>query len=78
LATGHYRGPPAEEYAEAYAWYADRSGEVATHFEAEVDGALALIREAPSRWPSYDARHRKLLLRRFTFLVIYREVEGHI
>ena len=66
----------SEEYGEAYAWYAVRSERVADRFEKEIASALERIVEAPKRWPAYDEMHRKLLLRRFPYLVVYREYDG--
>jgi len=67
-----------DEYAEAYARYASQSEAVAERFEREVVAGLALIGEDPGRWPSFDVKHRKLLLRRFPYLLIYREIRGRI
>ena len=61
------------EYSQAYAWYADHDLRVAERFEQEVAAALERIVQNPRRWPRYDDKHRKLILRRFPFLVIYRE-----
>ena len=61
------------EYGEAYAWYADRDPRTADRFEQEVESAVQRIVEGPHRWPRYDEKHRKLVLRRFPYVVIYRE-----
>jgi len=66
----------AAEYEEAFAWYFARSPQVATRFEHEVERALRLVVEAPARWPACDAVHRKILLRRFPYLLVYREHRG--
>ncbi len=66
------------EYEEAFAWYFSRSPGIATRFEHEVERALRLIIEAPVRWPACDEVHRKVLLRRFPYLVIYREHQGRL
>lgn len=66
----------AAEYVEAVAWYASRSEGIASRFEQEVERAVGLIDEAPHRWPPYDGVHRKILLRRFPYLLIYREHDG--
>lgn len=39
---------------------------------AAVDEAVALVAEAPSRWPRIDRRHHRFVLRRFPFSVVYR------
>ena len=66
------------EYREAYIWYADHDSRVADRFEQEVGYAIHCIFQDPHRWPRYDETHRKLLLRRFPYLVIYREHENRI
>ena len=61
------------EYNEAYLRYADHDPRAADRFEHEVESAVELILQDPHRWASYDEAHRKLLLRRFPYLLIYRE-----
>jgi len=61
------------EYREAYVWYAEHEPRAGDRFEQEVESAVRRIGEDPQRWPKYDERHRKLVLRRFPYLVIYRE-----
>ena len=58
----------------AFRWYRDRSETAAEAFLAELDRAIDLISEAPMRWPAYVHRTRRFLLRRFPFVVVYREV----
>jgi plasmid stabilization system protein ParE len=62
-----------QDYAEALAWYAERSQRAAHGFEAEFERAIQSIQESPQRFPSYDGRHRFYLMRRYPFQVIYRE-----
>ena len=68
----------ATEYIDAHSWYAARSAAIADRFEAAVAKGVQRIVEAPNRWPNYDVTHRKLLLRRFPYLLIYREAAVHI
>ena len=58
----------------AFRWYRDRSETAAEAFLAELDRAIDLILEAPMRWPAYLHRTRRFLLRRFPFIVVYRQV----
>ena len=62
-----------QDYAEALAWYAERSQRAARGFETEFERAIESISEAPRRFPSYDGKHRFYLMRRYPFQVIYRE-----
>ncbi len=41
-------------------------------FETELARTIALLRDAPLRWPPFGQGTRKALLRRFPFAVIYR------
>lgn len=60
------------EAEEAVRWYAQRSPAARSGFVAELDRAIALITEAPLRWPSYEAGTRRLVLRQFPFAIVYR------
>lgn len=63
----------AADYDAAFDWYLQRSPDAANEFAAEVDRALVQIRRAPGRWAIGESKTRRFLLRRFPFLVIYRE-----
>lgn len=62
---------------EAEGYYAARSEQAADNFWTEVQRGLALIREAPQRWPFHRRGTRRLALRRFPFSIIYR-LQGSI
>lgn len=65
--------PAALDEAEAAAaWYAERSPRAAAAFVAEVDRALALVAEAPERWSAHLLGTRRIPLRRFPYLIVYR------
>jgi plasmid stabilization system protein ParE len=73
-------GKPVEFHPEALAeaeaavaWYRERSPRAAEAFADEVAKAVASISEAPQRWPIFDAGFRRFPLRRFPYLVVYRE-----
>ena len=63
----------SEEYLAAFLWYFDRSETVAKRFAQELSRAIELIADAPHRWPEYSPGLRKFVLRRFPFIVVYRE-----
>ena len=63
----------ASEYDAAFDWYLQRSPEAALKFGAEFERALGEIARAPQRWASGSYNTRRFLLRKFPFLVIYRE-----
>jgi hypothetical protein len=57
----------------AFDWYLKRSLDAALDFDAEVDRALADIASAPHRWAAGLFSTRRYLLRRFPYILIYRE-----
>jgi plasmid stabilization system protein ParE len=61
------------EYDAAFDWYLERSTDAALKFDAEVNRAVGQISEAPERWASSAHFTRRFLLRRFPFVLIYRE-----
>ena len=73
-------GKPVEFHPEALAeaeaavaWYRERSLRAAKMFVSELERAVTAISEAPYRWPLFQAGCRRLPLRRFPYLVVYRE-----
>ena len=65
----------AAEYDAAFDWYLLRSPDAALRFSAEVDRALDEIGTAPQRWASGAFNTHRFLLRKFPFILIYREKE---
>jgi toxin ParE1/3/4 len=73
-----FHAEASTEYDAAFDWYHERSPDVALDFDAEVDHALAEIASAPHRWAVGPHSTRRYLLRRFPYILIYREREGDI
>lgn len=67
-----------DEYFDASAWYHARDPQAAINFEAVVDGALAEIADNPMRWPLIDRWHRRRVLTRFPYSIIYRVAADHV
>lgn len=64
------------DYLEAILWHVERSRRAAEGFEAEFARALADISASPHRFASCgDNRHRRFLLRRYPYQVVYRVEE---
>jgi plasmid stabilization system protein ParE len=59
-------------------WYAERSSVAADAFMAELDVAIDRICESPDRWSSYLHETRRYLMKRFPYLVVYREIEDKL
>ena len=68
-----FHNEAAAEYDVAFDWYLEHSPEAAHKFDFEVESALAQIVEGPKRWALGPLKTRRYLLRRFPFVVIYRE-----
>jgi len=73
-------GKPVEFHPEALAeaeaavaWYGERSLRAAEVFVSDLEKAIAAISEVPHRWPFFEAGYRRFPLRRFPYLLIYRE-----
>ena len=67
-----------EEWKSALAWYLERNETAAVNFVAEVDQTIDLIAASPQRWPRGLHGTRKLVLRRFPFVIVYRERETDV
>jgi plasmid stabilization system protein ParE len=63
----------AADYDAAFDWYLERSPDAARAFDAEFERALQEIALAPGRWARGSHQTRRFLLKRFPYLVIYRE-----
>jgi plasmid stabilization system protein ParE len=68
-----FHAEAALEAAEAHRRYAERSERAAERFLAELDRAVQNIGEFPERYPRHSHGARVFLLRRFPFLIIYKE-----
>jgi plasmid stabilization system protein ParE len=62
-----------KEARTAYRWYLRRSAAAAGRFKAALEAAIEQIVEAPERWPTYLHGTRYRPLRRFRFIVVYRQ-----
>jgi plasmid stabilization system protein ParE len=62
-----------EEAGAATDWYARRSRRAAERFLDELDAAVDQISRNPGQYPSYNFATRRMVLRRFPFVIIFRE-----
>ncbi len=67
----------AADYDAAFDWYLERSPDAARAFDTEFEHALGQIAQAPQRWARGSYQTHRFLLRRFPYLVIYREQGVH-
>lgn len=68
----------AAELESAFDWYLARDERVASGFLDEVSRAMEMITRAPQRWPVSTADVHKFVLRRFPFLIFYRDIPSMI
>lgn len=60
------------ELREATRWYRERAPDIAADFLNAIEAAVANIVSAPQRWP-VKGRWRRYYLRRFPYVIAYRE-----
>ena len=68
----------SEDYEAAFAWYFAHGGSIARDFEREVERCLRLIAENPLRWPKFDEKHRRMLVRKFPYSIVYELINQEI
>lgn len=65
--------PAAIEEAEAAVpWYAERNVRAAARFIGALEAAVAVVIQAPDRWPCFEDDTRRILLRGYPYVLIYR------
>lgn len=68
----------AIELEAAVDFYDRHSPGLGVDLRKEVEAAVERIRATPLRWSPYSKRTRRFLIRRFSYLVIYRELSTKI
>ena len=76
---------PVEFHPEAFAeleaaadYYERQVPGLARDLRKEIENAVKRIQSTPSRWSPYRKETRRILVRRFPYLVIYRELADKI
>ena len=67
-----------EETEAAIAWYEQRSGKAAEMLLDELDQAIKRASENPGQFPLHEYGTRRIVLRRFPYLVIFRETDTSV
>ena len=49
---------------------------MALDFEREVERGVRLIIQSPLRWPKFDAKRRRVILRKLPYSLIYEIIAG--
>jgi plasmid stabilization system protein ParE len=63
-----------KEARSAYRWYLRRSAWAAGRFQTALEAALEQIAQSPNRWAIYLHGTRYRSVRRFPFIVVYRQL----
>jgi len=66
------------EFDEAFHWYAERSGDAALSFAAEVELAIGKLAADPGRFPPTYAGCQQCLLHRFPYSIVFHRSAGKI
>jgi toxin ParE1/3/4 len=62
------------EARNAFRWYHRPSAHAASRFQTALETAVDQILQSPDRWPAYLYGTRYRVLRRFPFIVVYRQL----
>src|SRR5438105_1006319 len=69
----------AKEFRQARSWYARRSSRTALRFVEALNKGIEQLATLPNLWPFYDDRHQWFKLRKFPYLLVFRELDdGHL
>ena len=68
----------AVELRAAIEWYRTRSPRAGNEFVGELNQAIETILQLPTRWRRVFGPWRRYVLRRFPFLIVYRETSSGI
>jgi plasmid stabilization system protein ParE len=68
----------ADEVETSFKWYLTRGISAAEDFVQELCEAVDSIAAAPGRWPRSADGTRRVLLKRFPFIVYYRELPSTV
>lgn len=61
----------ADEVEHDRKWYRDRSDSAEEAFLRELDHAIAVVTDAPFRWPQYLAGTRRYVFQTYPFSLVY-------
>ncbi len=68
----------SRDVEDGLAFYLDRSLIAAERFLSEIEAALALVAEAPERWPLCRAGTRRYVMSAFPYSIVYRATTDEI
>jgi plasmid stabilization system protein ParE len=65
-----------EEIKSSFDWYQEQVKGLGHDFIQELDEAFSSIQSLPSTWPKMGQFHRRFILSRFPYSVIYKNVDA--
>ncbi len=68
----------AKEFHEALEWYERIDRKLSQRFRAAVETTLARIADSPTSHPWVDDEYRFVLVKRFRYMVIFREINTEL
>lgn len=66
------------QLADVLAWYDERDAGLADQFLEDLERTLTLLRDHPQMYPTSHNRTRRARLRRFPYLIFYRQAGARI
>src|SRR6266487_776343 len=67
----HFFEEASDEAEEARRWYRERSEPAESAFLNELDHAIAVVVDAPSRWPEHIGGTRRYVFPTFPYSLVY-------
>ena len=55
----------------ALEWYARCGEHLGQSFEQEIERTIQFVAASPERWAKYGSYHRRILVRRFPYILVY-------
>ena len=68
----------SRDYETAFTWYYLRGTTVASDFEREIERGIRLVAEYPLRWPKFDEKRRRLIVRKFPYSIVYEIIDDQV
>ena len=63
---------------EAFDYYQQREAGLGEMFRLEIDRAVGLVQRWPESYQHLNTRLRRVVLRRFPYVIVYRLMEDHL
>ena len=73
-----FRPEARRELLEARRWYEERIAGLGAEFARAVEAAMDAIREHPQSFRQVQGEHRRCLVRRFPYSIVYRPTSTEI